>query len=71
MKEESQKALEILKDYQNKSNKDLIFAMDYIKKDFDLTKESIIKLTHHLDKLEKSYDQLLKEYNNRNNITNQ
>jgi hypothetical protein len=70
MKEESQKALEILKDYQNRSNKELIFAMDYIKKDFDLTKESVIKLTHHLDRLEKSYEQLLKEYNSRNNITN-
>ncbi len=67
MNENSKKALEIIKDFQNKSNKDLIFAMDYIKKDFDLTKESVIKLTHHLDILEKSYEQLLKEYNNRNN----
>lgn len=69
MKEESKKALEILQDYQNKSNKDLIFVLDYIKKDFDLTKESIIKLTHHLDKLENSYTKVLKEYNKRNNIT--
>ena len=40
--------------------------MDFIQKDFDLTKESVIKLTNHLDKLELSYNTLLKEYQSRN-----
>lgn len=65
MNRDSSKALDIINDYKNKSNKDLIFVMDFIKKDFDLTKESVLKLTNHLDKLEKTYDMVLKEYNNR------
>jgi hypothetical protein len=40
--------------------------MDFIQKDFDLTKETLIKLTNHLDKLELSYNTLLKEYQTRN-----
>lgn len=65
MNKDSSKALDIINDYKNKSNKDLIFVMDFIKKDFDLTKESVLKLTNHLDKLEKTYDMILKEYNER------
>lgn len=65
MNKDSSKALDIISDYKNKSNKDLIFVMDFIKKDFDLTKESVLKLTNHLDKLEKTYDMILKEYNDR------
>lgn len=65
MNRDSSKALDIINDYKNKSNKDLIFVMDFIKKDFDLTKESVLKLTNHLDKLEKTYDMILKEYNDR------
>jgi prefoldin subunit 5 len=41
--------------------------MDFIQKDFELTKESIIKLTNHLDKLESSYNTILKEYQSRTN----
>lgn len=67
MNKESEKALEIIKDYKNKSNKDLIFAMEFIQRDFDFTKKSLINLTKHLDKLESTYDTLLKEYNLRNN----
>lgn len=62
---DSIKAIEIIENYKDKSNKDLIFVMDFIKKDFDLTKESVLKLTNHLDKLEKTYDIILKEYNAR------
>jgi len=65
MNKDSTKVLDIINDYKNKSNKDLIFVMEFIKKDFDLTKESVLKLTSHLDKLEKTYDMVLKEYNDR------
>ena len=34
----------------------------------DLTKESILKLTHHLDKLENTYNLLYKEYTERTKI---
>lgn len=63
---DSEKIIEIIRDYKNRPNKDLVKAMEYIQKDFEFTKESIIKLTSHLDKLELSYDTLLKEYKSRN-----
>ena len=59
---ESTKVVEIVQDYKSKSNKDLMFAMDFINKDFEVTKETLIKLTNHLDKLETTYNVLLKEY---------
>lgn len=63
MKKDSEKALSIINEYKERPNKDLIFVMDYIKNDFELTKESVIKLTNHLDKLEKTYNMILQEYN--------
>ena len=39
--------------------------MDIIEKDFNVTKESLLKLTHHLDKLELTYDTILKELESR------
>lgn len=67
MKEEYEKALEIIKDYKSRSNKDLMFAMDKINNDFEFTKKQLIDLSFHLDKLEESYNLLLKEYNTRTN----
>jgi hypothetical protein len=64
-KEKAQKVLDIVKDYKSKGNKDLTFAMDFIKEDFDNTKNTLIRLTHHLDKLENTYNSILKEYENR------
>lgn len=63
---DSNKILDIIKDYKISSNKDLTLAMDIITKDFDTTKMTIINLTKHLDKLELSYNTLLKEYQSRN-----
>jgi hypothetical protein len=65
--EESEKALDIIKNYKSSSNKDLIFVMDFIQEDFKLTKESIIKLTEHLDKVEVTYNTILNEYQKRTN----
>ena len=64
-KETSEKALNIIKEYKSQSNKDLIFAMDIIQKDFNVTKETLLKLTHHIDKLESTYDLILKEFESR------
>ena len=61
------KVMDIVKNYKNKSNHDLVFAMESIQTDFNVTKENIIKLTHHLDKLEITYDLILKEYQRRKN----
>lgn len=65
--EEARKALEVIKDYKNKSNKELVFVMDFINEDFVNTKNSLMRLTEHLDKLEHNYNLILKEYNSRNN----
>ena len=64
-KETSEKALNIIKEYKTQSNKDLIFAMDIIQKDFNVTKETLLKLTHHIDKLESTYNLILKEFESR------
>ena len=57
---------EIIKEHKTRSNKDLVVALEFVKKDFELTKESLIKMTSHLDKLELTYNTLLKEYQSRN-----
>jgi hypothetical protein len=66
-KEKAEKVLNIVKDFKSHSNKDLTFVMDFIQEDFELTKKSIIKLTEHLDKLELTYNLILKEYQSRTN----
>ncbi len=65
----SNQVLEIVRDHKNKSNKDLVLALEFIRKEFDLTKENLIKLTNHIDKLEMTYNILLKEYEDRNGST--
>jgi len=58
--------LQIIKEHKDRSNKDLQLAMDFIQEDFNYTKENVIKLTQHLDKLENTYNLLHKEYSERN-----
>jgi hypothetical protein len=57
--------LRIINEHKDRSNKDLQLAMDFINEDYEFTKENIIKLTHHLDKLENTYNLLHKEYTDR------
>jgi hypothetical protein len=64
-KENAEKVLKIIKDYKSHSNKDLQFVMDFINEDFNFTKETVIKLTEHLDKLELTYNTIKKEYDSR------
>ena len=64
-KETAEKVLKIVKDYKSHSNKDLTFAMDFIQEDFNLTKETLLRLSTHLDKLETTYNLMLKEYEGR------
>ena len=68
-KVESSKIVEIIKEHKTRSNKDLILALEFIKKDHELTKENLIKLSEHLDKLELSYNTLLKEYESRGMVS--
>ena len=65
-KQLSEEVIRIIKDYKSRPNKDLTKAMDFINEDFEFTKQALIKLSEHLDKLELSYNTLLKEYKSRN-----
>jgi hypothetical protein len=40
-------------------------ALDLLSKEFDFTKNSLIKLSEHLDKVEHTYNTILKEYDGR------
>lgn len=66
---QSVEVVKIIHEHKDRPNKDLKLAMDFIREDFEQTKETVIKLTHHLDKLEQTYNVLLKEYERRNNIS--
>ena len=64
---ETKEIKDILENYKNKPNQSLTEVMDYLKNDFDNTKELIIKLTHHLDITEKEYNKIYEEFKKRIN----
>ena len=64
---ETEKIKDILENFKNKPNKDLINVMDFLNEDFNKTKELKMELTLHLDKTEKEYNKIYKEYKKRMN----
>lgn len=64
----SEKIKEILVDYKSKSNKDLVLALDFLSKEFENTKKLVIDLTKKIDKIESTYNKILKEYESRQSI---
>ena len=52
---------------KNLPNATLVEFMDKLTSDFEITKQNIINLTLHLDKVEDLYNVILKEYQNRIN----
>ena len=64
----SEKIKEILVDYKSKSNKYLVLALDFLSKEFENTKNLIIDLTKKIDKIESTYNKILKEYESRQSI---
>lgn len=64
---DTEKVKKIVEELTTSSNKELIFALDVLNKDFEDTKLSIINLTKHLDNVEIIYNRVLKELNNRTN----
>jgi len=58
---------EIIDDYKNKSNNDLLKALEFLSEDFEFTKTTIIELTTHLENVENLYNKLFEEYNIRTN----
>lgn len=61
----SNEILKIISERKERPNDDLELAMKYIRTDFDYTKENLLKMSEHLDKLENTYNVLLKEYKTR------
>ena len=56
---------DILKNYKEKPNKNILEEMSSLKEEFDKTKELIINLTHHLDSVEEMYNKLNEEIKTR------
>lgn len=52
---------------QDLPNTKLVEYLDLLSYDFDYTKDSIIKSTLYLDKVEELYNRILKIYQERNN----
>ena len=59
------KIKKIVDDFKNHSNNDLIHAMNILQKDFEETKEMLVKVSFHLDATESLYNNILKEYQKR------
>ena len=57
----------IISDLENSSNKEVSEALDFLKNDFEETKNMLIDLSNHLDNIENLYNSVLVEYNKRNN----
>ncbi len=62
----TKKTIEVINDPSSSSNSELTLALDIINNDYETTKDTIIKLTYHLDSLEENYNKILKEYKKRN-----
>jgi hypothetical protein len=62
---EKDKINNIIQNLSDSTNKELEFCLEFLTKDFEQTKSSIIKLTKHLDAIEIVYNNILKEYKKR------
>ena len=56
---------EFFKEYKNKPNKELLNVMKVLKEEFDKTKSILIKLSLHIEDIEKKFNTLNKELDNR------
>jgi hypothetical protein len=62
---EVKKIFEIVGDVENKSNKDLLTVISELEIEFKKTKELIIDLTHHLERIEDLYNKTNNELSKR------
>jgi hypothetical protein len=60
-----QKLIDVTKDYENKSNKDLFDAVNLLYDEHEKTKELIIELTKHLENVEYYYNKVNDEVGKR------
>ena len=59
------KLIEVLQNPSTKSNKDLNESSEHLYSEFEKTKQTIIELTHYLDRIELAYNTVNEELNNR------
>lgn len=59
------KIIEISKDAENKSNKDLYSTLEILSNEFEKTKILIVDLTRHLETVESMYNNINKEIGKR------
>jgi hypothetical protein len=64
---EFESILSQMSNLKNLPNNVLVSFMDKITVDFELTKQKVIEQTYYIDKLEETYNFILKEYQNRGN----
>jgi hypothetical protein len=57
----------VIKNIEESTNKELLYCLEFLGADFEQTKNSILKLTTHIDNVELLYNKILKEYQKRNN----
>jgi uncharacterized protein YecA (UPF0149 family) len=62
------KVHKIIKEIDESSNNELIFALDFLSEDYEKTKMAIINLTKYLDGVETVYNKVLKEVNKRKGV---
>ena len=60
-----EKIEKIVLEPSNFNNKELMECMDILSNEHEKVKETIIKLTFQIDKLESSYNKVLEEFKNR------
>ena len=58
--------MEFFKEYETKPNKELFDMLIILKKEFDSTKDTMIKLSHHLDDIESKFKLIESEIKKRN-----
>jgi hypothetical protein len=60
-----EKIYEVVKNVQDKPNKDLMACLSYLSEEYEKTKELIIDLTNHMDNVEDMYNIINKELSKR------
>ena len=53
---DKEKIFEIINDVENKSNKDLLTVLSELESEFENTKNLIVELTKHMEKIETNYN---------------
>lgn len=64
-KQEFENITTVLSDLKNLPNAKLVEMMDKLSEEFDVIKANIIASTYHLDKVEETYNRILKEFDSR------